>query len=114
MPSTATPTAPASPLPDLLDYLDASPTPWHAVASAEARLRAAGFQRLEETARWRLAVGGRYYVTRGESSLIAFVVGYSPLADAGFRIVGAHTDSPGLRLKPRPGLGGDGLWRLAV
>ncbi|HEX8978695.1 MAG TPA: M18 family aminopeptidase [Parasulfuritortus sp.] len=105
---------PASPLGNLLDYLDASPTPWHAVASAETRLRAAGFARLEERERWQLAAGGRYYVTRGESSLIAFVAGRGPLAETGFRIVGAHTDSPGLRLKPRPGLNGDGLWRLAV
>lgn len=104
----------ATPIQDLLDYLDASPTPWHAVASAEARLRAAGFSRLTETERWRLEAGGRYYVTRGESSLIAFVAGRGPLAETGFRIVGAHTDSPGLRLKPRPGLDGDGLWRLAV
>ncbi len=105
---------PAQPLRDLLDFLDASPTPWHAVASSEALLGAAGFRRLEETARWQLAAGGRYYVTRGESSLIAFVMGHGPLAETGFRIVGAHTDSPGLRLKPRPGLDGDGLWRLAV
>lgn len=102
------------PLSDLLDYLDASPTPWHAVASTETRLGAAGFIRLEETARWQLTPGGRYYVTRGASSLIAFVVGHAALAESGFRIVGAHTDSPGLRLKPRPGLNGDGLLRLAV
>ncbi len=114
MHSSPTFSDPDHPIRDLLDYLDASPTPWHAVASAETRLRAAGFARLEETARWRLAAGGRYYVTRGESSLIAFVVGHGALAEAGFRIVGAHTDSPGLRLKPRPGLNGDGLWRLAV
>lgn len=116
MPSPSHPPAtdPTSSISDLLDYFDASPTPWHAVASAEARLRAAGFARLEETARWLLTAGGRYYVTRGESSLIAFVVGHGPLAETGFRIVGAHTDSPGLRLKPRPGLNGDGLWRLAV
>lgn len=99
---------------DLLDYLDASPTPWHAVASAETRLRAAGFQSLEETSRWQLNAGGRYYVTRGGSSLIAFIVGSDALAETGFRIVGAHTDSPGLRLKPRPALSGDGLLRLAV
>jgi aspartyl aminopeptidase len=57
---------------------------------------------------------GRYYAVRGGASLIAFVVGSRPLAEAGFRIVGAHTDSPGLRLKPRPAHGGDGLLRLAV
>lgn len=107
------PTAPTS-VRDLLDYLDASPTPWHAVASAVAMLEAAGFQPLQETARWQLAAGGRYYVIRGGSSLIAFVLGQGALAESGFRIVGTHTDSPGLRLKPRPGLDGDGFWRLAV
>lgn len=116
MSSTSAPPAldAAKPLRDLLEYLDGSPTPWHAVASSEALLGAAGFRRLEETDRWQLAAGGRYYVTRGDSSLIAFVMGQGPLAEAGFRVVGAHTDSPGLRLKPRPGLDGDGLWRLAV
>ncbi len=98
----------------LLDFIDASPTPWHAVASAEERLRARGFTRLEEGERWRLATGGCYYVVRGGASLIAFVLGSAPLVEAGFRIVGAHTDSPGLRLKPRPALSGDGLARLAV
>lgn len=98
----------------LLDFIDASPTPWHAVASAEESLRRHGFSRIEEGGRWTLAKGGRYYTTRGGCSLIAFIVGNGPLAEAGFRIVGAHTDSPGLRLKPRPALSGDGLLRLAV
>ncbi len=99
---------------DLVDFIDASPSPWHVVASAEARLRAQGYARLEEGERWQLAAGGRHYVVRGGASLIAFVMGSRLLADAGFRIVGAHTDSPGLRLKPRPALAGDGLARLAV
>jgi aspartyl aminopeptidase len=75
---------------------------------------ARGFTRLDESERWSLAAGGRHYVVRGGASLIAFIVGSRPLAEAGFRIVGAHTDSPGLRLKPRPALGGEGLVRLAV
>ncbi|HEX8964770.1 MAG TPA: M18 family aminopeptidase, partial [Rhodocyclaceae bacterium] len=98
----------------LLDFIDASPTPWHAVASAEARLRERGFVRLDEGERWSLAAGGRYYAVRGGASLIAFVLGSRPPAEAGFRIVGSHTDSPGLRLKPRPALAGDGMLRLAV
>lgn len=98
----------------LIDFIDASPTPWHAVASAEQQLLAKGYSRLEEGAAWQLAAGERYYVVRDGSSLIAFVMGSKPLEDAGFRIVGAHTDSPGLRLKPRPALAGDGLMRLAV
>ncbi len=99
---------------DLISFIDASPSPWHAVASAEQRLQARGFKRLDEAARWSLAAGGRHYVVRGGASLIAFVAGSGPLAESGFRIVGAHTDSPGLRLKPRPALGGDGLARLGV
>jgi len=99
---------------DLISFIDASPSPWHAVASAEQRLLAQGFTRLEEGERWQLAAGGRYYAVRDGASLIAFVAGSRPLAESGFRIVGAHTDSPGLRLKPRAALAGDGLLRLGV
>jgi aspartyl aminopeptidase len=99
---------------ELIDFIDASPSPWHAVASAEARLLAHGFIRLEEGERWQLAVGGRYYVVRGGAAMIAFVLGSRPMAETGFRIVGAHTDSPGLRLKPKAAMGGDGVARLGV
>ena len=99
---------------ELIDFIDASPSPWHAVASTEQRLLAHGFARLEEGERWQLAAGGRYYVTRGGASLIAFVLGSRPPAESGYRIVGAHTDSPGLRLKPRPAMAADGLLRLGV
>ena len=99
---------------ELIDFIDASPSPWHAVASAEVRLLAQGYRRLHEGERWKLEAGGRYYVVRGGASMIAFVLGSLPLAEAGFRIVGAHTDSPGLRLKPQAALAGDGLARLGV
>ena len=99
---------------DLIAFIDASPSPWHAVASAEERLLARGFTRLEEGERWQLAAGGRYYAVRGGASMIAFVLGSRPLAETGFRIVGAHTDSPGLRLKPKAAIAGDGLLRLGV
>ncbi|MBI5922858.1 MAG: M18 family aminopeptidase [Betaproteobacteria bacterium] len=99
---------------ELIDFIDASPSPWHAVASAEARLLGQGFVRLEENERWQLAAGGRYYAVRGGASLIAFALGSRPLAETGFRIVGAHTDSPGLRLKPKAAMAGDGLARLGV
>lgn len=98
---------------DLIRFIDASPSPWHAVASAEARLQAAGYSRLNEGGRWQLKAGGRHYVVRG-ASLIAFTLGSGFLPEAGLRIVGAHTDSPGLRLKPRAALAGDGLARLGV
>lgn len=99
---------------ELIDFIDASPSPWHAVASAEARLLAHGYTRLEEGDRWQLAANGRYYVVRGGASMIAFVLGSQPIAEAGFRIVGAHTDSPGLRLKPKAAMSSDGISRLAV
>jgi aspartyl aminopeptidase len=99
---------------ELLGFIDASPSPWHAVANAEALLQKHGYTRLEEEDRWQLAAGGRYYVVRGGASMIAFVLGSKPIADAGFRIVGAHTDSPGFRVKPKAALAGDGLARLAV
>ena len=99
---------------DLIDFIDASPSPWHAVANAEALLKKNGYTRLEEDVRWQLAAGGRYYVVRGGASMIAFVQGSQPIAEAGFRIVGAHTDSPGFRVKPKAALAGDGLARVAV
>jgi aspartyl aminopeptidase len=98
----------------LLDFIDASPSPWHAVQATEAQLKTAGYARLEETERWQLAPGGRYYVVRGGSSIVAFVIGRQPLEQTGFRIVGAHTDSPGLRLKPKAAHTSEGVVRLGV
>ena len=99
---------------DLLNFIDASPSPWHAVQTVADRLQRSGFVALREDERWQLAPGGRYYVIRGGASIIAFVVGADDLAASGFRLVGAHTDSPGLRVKPKALQGGDGLLRLAV
>ncbi len=95
------PTA-SAPADDLLAYLDASPSPWHAVAQTAARLEANGFTRLDERSAWTLSPGDRRYVVRFGSSIAAFRVGSKPPAESGFRLVGAHTDSPNLRLKPRP------------
>lgn len=99
---------------DLLDFIDASPSPWHAVATCETRLQAAGFGRLNEVDRWQLQPGGKYYVVRGGSSIIAFAVGAQPLAEAGLTLIGAHTDSPGLRIKPKPAEESAGMIRLGV
>ena len=99
---------------DLLDFIDASPSPWHAVQTCEARLGAAGFSRLDETERWTLQAGARHYVVRGGSSIIAFIVGSQPAVTTGLRLIGAHTDSPGLRLKPKPAEDAAGMVRLGV
>jgi aspartyl aminopeptidase len=102
-----------APIIDLIDFIDASPSPWHAVATMAARLDGAGFTRLDERERWSPSPGGRHYVVRG-ASLIAFVRGRSAPADGGLLLVGAHTDSPGLRLKPRAAHVADGMLRLGV
>lgn len=99
---------------DLLDFIDASPSPWHAVQTCETRLQAAGFSRLDETERWLLTPGGRHYVVRGGSSIIAFIVGSRPASETGLRMIGAHTDSPGLRLKPKPAENAGSMVRLGV
>jgi aspartyl aminopeptidase len=100
-----------SPL-DLLAFLDASPTPYHAVASAVQRLTAASFRPLEERDAWDDLAAGSYYVVHEGSALVAFVLADSPVK--AFRIVGAHTDSPNLRLKPKPEYTKEGYLQLGV
>ncbi len=88
---------------DLLAFIDASPTPWHAVATCEARLQAAGWKRVKETApSWHCGPGDRGYVVRQGGSIIAWKGGSKPPSESGFRAIGAHTDSPNLRIKPNP------------
>lgn len=97
----------------LVDFLSSSPTPFHATASLARRLDAAGYQRLDEREAWSVQPGGRYYVTRNDSSLIAVRLGGQPL-ERGLRLVGAHTDSPCLKVKPQPELYRQGFWQLGV
>lgn len=96
----------------LCDFLRQSPTPWHATKAMAERLEKAGFQRLHETANWQLAPGQRYYVTRNDSSIIAFQLPSDTLKS--LRMLGAHTDSPGLRLKPNATQNAAGWLQLGV
>ena len=99
---------------DLLNFIDASPSPWHAVESVEHQLLKEGFKQLLETSAWHLEAGKSYYVTRGGASIIAFTIGTKSILKTGFRMVGAHTDSPSLRLKPNPAYADEGLIRIGV
>ena len=99
---------------DLLPFLQHSPTPFHAVASMARRLEAAGFRRLDEADAWQVAPGQGCYVTRNDSSLIAFRRGRGALPETGLRLVGAHTDSPCLKVKPQPELVKKGYFQLGV
>ncbi|MGP0565749.1 MULTISPECIES: M18 family aminopeptidase [unclassified Nitrospina] len=98
----------------LLEYIDASPTPYHAVAETVSRLQARGFTELKEEDAWSLKPAARHYVVRNGTSIVAFVTGTRPPEEAGFKIVGVHTDSPNLRLKPHPAYEKNGYGQLGV
>src|SRR5690606_26536328 len=98
---------------DLFEFLRESPTPYHAVEQVAARLRDAGYQQLFESDSWTLQQGERYFVVRNGSSIIAFVNGPDAI-ERGVRMMGAHTDSPCLKVKPNPGLTNKGYWQLGV
>lgn len=96
---------------DLRAYLTASPTPFHAVAESVARLEAKGFTWVREADDWRDLGPGNFMVSLGGSNLVAF---RKPAKPIGFRLVGAHTDSPNLRLKPNATYDKEGYRQLGV
>ena len=102
----------SSSLRSLLGYLADSPSPYHAVASAQHVLAGVGFRQLDEHDPWH-DVSGRCFVIRG-GALIAWVNSDVDLPKRGLRIVGAHTDSPNLRIKPRPDLSSAGWQQWGV
>lgn len=100
---------------ELMDFLASSPTPFHAVREMARRLSEAGFQHRPEADAWGLEPNGRYFTTRNDSSLVAWTApARGVLAERGLRMVGAHTDSPCLKVKPQPELQRHGCLQLAV
>ena len=98
---------------DLLDYVHASPSPRHCVAETVRRLDAAGFEEITEGDAWSLSFGDERYLVRG-GTVLAFRVGSAPAVEGGFRLIGAHTDSPNLRIKPVPDVRAQGYQQLGV
>ena len=96
---------------DLVEFLQESVTPFHAAATAESWLRAAGFTRLEEADYWNLEPGKGYYTTRNGSSVVAWRV--PDHAIGGWRIVASHSDSPTWKIKTDI-VENDGCRRLSV
>ena len=90
---------------DLLTFLDNSPTCFHAVEQMAGQLLAHGFDRLQETEKWNLTPGGRYFVTRNDSSLIAFSLPEGELRS--WRIMASHSDSPTFKIKEYPEIAAD-------
>jgi aspartyl aminopeptidase len=97
----------------LMSFISNSPTPFHAVTSMASQLITAGYSQLYMANTWHLVAGGRYFITRNDSSLVAFQL---PQENAIQRIhmVGAHTDSPCLRVKPNPEIQSKGYQQLGV
>lgn len=98
----------------LLDFLGASPTPFHAVRNLGNLLGTHGFAEIREQDDWGSLVSGRYFIRRNDSSLIALVLTDSSLAETGLRMAGAHTDSPCLKIKPNPAQVNHSLLQLGV
>ena len=95
----------------LLGFLDASPTPFHATRNMAMMFANAGFEKLDEVNEWELEAGKKYYVTRNDSSIIAFTY---PKNELNYLMVGAHTDSPNLKLKPNAVIKEHGVVKLGV
>jgi len=99
---------------EMVDFLNEAWTPYHAVEATKKRLVAAGFSEIAEAAEWKLARGGKYFFTRNMSSIMAFAIGSEFKAGEGFVVLGAHTDSPCPKLKPRTKAGAEGYVQVAV
>jgi aspartyl aminopeptidase len=97
---------------DLMSFLAASPSPYHAVANAAERLEKAGFRQVAETDAWDGTTGGKYVLRGG--AIVAWYVPEGAEPHTPFRIVGSHTDSPNLRVKPLPDAGAHGWRQVAV
>ncbi|QOY55673.1 M18 family aminopeptidase [Candidatus Sulfurimonas marisnigri] len=94
----------------LLGFLDASPTPFHATKNMAMMFSNAGFTKLDEAGKWELQKGEKYYLTRNDSSIIAFT--YSDSKN--YTMVGTHTDSPNLKVKPNPVIKEHGVVKFGV
>jgi len=94
----------------LLGFLDASPTPFHATQNMAGMFENAGFIKLDEVETWNLEEGKKYYVTRNDSSIIAFTYP----KNKNYLMVGSHTDSPNLKLKPNPVIKEHGVVKFGV
>ena len=91
---------------DFMAFMDASVINFLAVKNVTERLDDAGFIPLLASDPWHLKPGGRYYTVKNSSAVMAFIVGHDPAA--GFKIISAHSDSPGFRIKPAPEIVSDG------
>ncbi|NPA38163.1 MAG: M18 family aminopeptidase [Chlorobi bacterium] len=93
---------------ELINFIYNGPTAFHVVENVGRELEAAGYKKLELTGQWELEAGGKYYTTKNGSAIFAFDTGKKSLADNGFKMICAHSDSPGFKIKPDPEMIVDG------
>ncbi|MBP2651923.1 MAG: family aminopeptidase 2 [Firmicutes bacterium] len=94
----------------LIDFIYESPTAFHAVSTVKDILSNCGFREVKEADPWNLEQGGKFFVTKNDSAIAAFVLGTGNIEECGFKIVGAHTDSPSFRIKPAPEIASEGSY----
>lgn len=92
---------------ELIDFLYNSPTAYHAASSVKEILDKEGFEELFESDSWKVKKGGKYYLKKNDSAVIAFTVGNGEIEKDGFRLIGAHTDAPGFKIKPNAEMVGE-------
>ena len=97
---------------EVVEFIDDSPSTYHVVKNCSDVLEENGFERLNPKEKWELKKGGRYYLKRSNSTVIAFTLGENIDLKKGFKIFGSHTDSPGFRIKPQPEIVTENLIRL--
>ena len=95
---------------ELVDFLYDSPSACHGVKATQKILDENGFIEIKETDKWDLQAKGKYYVIKNDSALIAFEVGTGDIEETGLRLIGAHTDVPGFRIKPNPQMISEGKY----
>ena len=87
---------------ELLEFINESPTAYHAVNTVKKMLYENGFKELKESEAWNLNKSDKCYVIKNDSAIIAFEIGSGEIEEEGFRLIGAHTDSPCFKVKPSP------------
>ncbi|WP_430815030.1 M18 family aminopeptidase [Carboxylicivirga sp. RSCT41] len=87
---------------ELIEFIHQSPTAFHVVENTAKELEANGYEYLDITSPWNITKGGKYYTTKSGSALFAFQIGTDETENIGLKLVSAHSDSPGFKIKPQP------------